>query len=603
VKVGNTMLKITAIIAFHNTEKTLAPVLEHLKNNAIDVAIINNGANKKTMDIVARYMGTTVKIIKDQPYDGIFHLKEQLLLKEQIMREIEADWVIHLDSDEILQSPRESESLRQFIERMDSQGYDVIDCDEFVFVPMQPDDEEPEDFVRDIRHYYYFRSLSVQHHRVQRVKGACMDWSRTGGHMVSLEGRTLASEKLRKRHYIGISFDHLRGQYLSRINDAAEVKKGWFNTREIGGYDYIVRPSIKLLNDLDSDGWKTDRPYSRHLIFKGLEQNAYRSRFRRGLFLLFKNPEKFMKIIRSKWRNYFPISDKKGNNESAPCVDAFSPMPFVVGVARSGTTLLRSLLDAHPDMAIPTETQWFAGVIGVMLRNPGDVRGIVKEIRLSPNWLEREVRNGVLKNILKLHEQSNPGNTIRRIYAAYAAKHGAKRYGDKTPRHSNFMADISKILPEARFVHIIRDGRDVALSLREVWWGTKDIRRAACTWINTIREARQQAQELPHYMEVRFHELVENPDKVLRDIGAFLEIDLDYTRLCKTSNPQRNAINLQENSSMVLDKNQSKKNMRFTSLDDSRINRWKTEMPPEEIAAFERIAGDMLSDLGYERTT
>ena len=143
------------------------------------------------------------------------------------------------------------------------------------------------------------------------------------------------------------------------------------------------------------------------------------------------------------------------------------PAPFIVGVNRSGTTLLRLMLDSHPQMTIPPETHFVPEMIRLARRENTTRKRLVRAATDHPRWgdfgLEEEVLLGRLQEVKPL----NPADAIRVFYDLYAEKEGKPRWGDKTPRYMRAMPRIERALPEARFIHLIRDGRDVALSQAE----------------------------------------------------------------------------------------------------------------------------------------
>src|SRR5204863_6414452 len=101
-----------------------------------------------------------------------------------------------------------------------------------------------------------------------------------------------------------------------------------------------------------------------------------------------------------------------------------------------------------------------------------------------------------------------PAEAARAFYEAYAAKHGKPRWGEKTPQYLKTMKRIAGALPEASFVHIIRDGRDVALSLLDVSWGPSTIEDAAVRWTTQVRRARRKSRSVARSTEVRYEGLV-----------------------------------------------------------------------------------------------
>jgi hypothetical protein len=144
-----------------------------------------------------------------------------------------------------------------------------------------------------------------------------------------------------------------------------------------------------------------------------------------------------------------------------------SPMPFVVGSPRSGTTLLRFMLDAHLDMAIPPETGFFMSD----KKFSDDREKFFLEITAypseSPNWGDFHISKENFRTEIEKLKAFNLTDGLRAFYRVYAERFGKKRWGDKTPLHGLHMKKIQDILPEARFLHIIRDGRDATVSLRK----------------------------------------------------------------------------------------------------------------------------------------
>lgn len=271
--------------------------------------------------------------------------------------------------------------------------------------------------------------------------------------------------------------------------------------------------------------------------------------------------------------------------------------PFIVGVGRSGTTLLRMMLDAHPDFAIPAETHF--------LRNtgagPADARQhFLSLLQAGGRRNDFPISDAALRDALG--DAPLPlADCVRRFYALYAAQQGKPRWGDKTPIYVAVMSDISALLPEAAFIHMIRDGRDVAVSSRSAWFSAGvDVLEHAKTWSGRIRSARRQAQTLPHYLEVRYEHLLIEPERELTRICDFLGVRyapemLDY--------PQRARERLMELQAFGQVSAQHRRDMHSRTErapDAARIGRWKQDLTPEQRAAYESVARDLLIELGYE---
>jgi Sulfotransferase family len=298
-----------------------------------------------------------------------------------------------------------------------------------------------------------------------------------------------------------------------------------------------------------------------------------------------------------------------------PLLEQRDPAPFVVGVARSGTTLLRLMLDAHPQLAIPPETHFLPKLFKLSDTFASERRGD-DELRQAsfalitghPRWLDFGLDEDDLWRHLSGYPEMSATVAARAFYEAYAELHGKPRWGDKTPSYTWKMPRIQRRLPEAHFIHLIRDGRDVALSLGEVTWGTTDVTEAARKWVDELTRARDRAGKLAAgtYLELRYEDLVADPEPLLRRASALVDLPwddamLDYHRgagermqeVARELRPGwRGTITAEERS------RQHELVARPPSTE--RVGRWRREMPPADRHAFESVAGALLTELGYE---
>jgi hypothetical protein len=281
------------------------------------------------------------------------------------------------------------------------------------------------------------------------------------------------------------------------------------------------------------------------------------------------------------------------------------PAPFVVGVPRSGTTLLRFMLNAHPDLALPPET-WFVPR-AARLRGRGDaLREALVEVMVGcSTWPDMEIDEPKLRAELGRVEPFTVADGLRAFYALHAAREGKVRYGDKTPVYSEHMATIEKLLPEARFVHIIRDGRDVAVSVRPLPFAPgRDIETLARDWRGRIIRARRAGGRREHYLELHYEDLVADPGRELRRVATFL--DLPYDNAMERWHeapwePTRHAGMTTQDGRRVISESRRHHFARAASpLDRRGIGRFHGELSADEQAAFERVAGDLLAELGYQ---
>jgi hypothetical protein len=265
------------------------------------------------------------------------------------------------------------------------------------------------------------------------------------------------------------------------------------------------------------------------------------------------------------------------------------------------------MLDAHPELSIPPETHFLPELIARF--EAGSVPGpaeLVAAVQTHAGWRDFGLAEDELMAIFEATDTA--ADAIRAFYAAYAARHRKTRWGDKTPVYIESMAAIGAVLSEARFVHLIRDGRDVAVSrgARAVKRGREATPAAeeAKTWKRRIEEARVQGGDVDHYFELRYEDLIAGPEVVLRKVCEFLELEfdpamLDYherasERLAELSDLPGKGGKVRPGSERIAAHALTSEPPRA-----DRVERWRTELSSDNIADYERVAGDLLSDLGY----
>ncbi len=286
---------------------------------------------------------------------------------------------------------------------------------------------------------------------------------------------------------------------------------------------------------------------------------------------------------------------------------ATTPAPFIVGVGRSGTTLLRLMLDAHPQLAIPSETHFLAEVIRRERQANLTARRLHALLVEAPTWANLAMDAASLDAALRAVVPFSTSDGVRAFYRLYARQSAKTRWGDKTPPYRTLMAEIADLLPEAHFIHVIRDGRDVVLSYRGLWFGPgDDLEQAAAFWRNEVQATQWTGRLLPHYLEIRYEDLVTDPEGTLKSVCSYLDLPYDEgmsryylrasSRLAEIKRPfgppDRVPVDL-ETFLAIHERTNS-------PLDRSRIGRWRTEMPVADQVRFLAIAGELLQDLGYE---
>jgi hypothetical protein len=278
----------------------------------------------------------------------------------------------------------------------------------------------------------------------------------------------------------------------------------------------------------------------------------------------------------------------------------FEVFPFIVGCARSGTTLLRAMLDSHDDLAVPPESYFVATFARKRPQFDLD-SGFAVEAFLdalcSHRWFVRwGLGEGEVKTLILEGAPANTADAIRAVYRLYTSHRSKRRYGDKTPEYVCSMKTISGLLPEARFVHLIRDGRDVATSLRTaVGFGLPDLASALLFWERRVITGRRQGERLgsSRYREVRYEDLTSNPEAVLRDICSFVQLDYRPEMLSYYNRVDEILVGVPGH-----EHHRRLRQAPVTGLID-----WRRDFSASDIEFADALVGPILGSLGYERST
>ncbi len=263
---------------------------------------------------------------------------------------------------------------------------------------------------------------------------------------------------------------------------------------------------------------------------------------------------------------------------NASYVSASRPI-IIGGCPRSGTTLLRRILDTHPDIACGPESTFFL---------PG---------RPLPARLARGY--GVPEDEVKrlLRESDSQGAFIDAFMKGYTERVGVRRWAEKTPLNIRFVPWIWAHFPEARFVHIIRDGRDTVCSMRvhadrklvSGEWVRRErvqpLEPLVRRWVHDVRLGKSYRGD-PRYVDVRYEDLVQEPrpalERLFRAVGEpFDERVMEYRTRTERVKADANAEEKRE------------------TIHGRSIERWRTDLSEDEQALVKRIAGPLLIELGY----
>ena len=221
------------------------------------------------------------------------------------------------------------------------------------------------------------------------------------------------------------------------------------------------------------------------------------------------------------------------------------PPVFIVGCPRSGTSFLYHLLLSAGGFA-KFHTQM--NVFDVLEPIYGDLGVTRHKKKMMQEWLRSKAFQVSGLNATEIETEvmsqcRSASDFLRIVMESVAREQGVERWVDSTPTNIPHMQRIHRDFPDACFVHIIRDPRDVALSLEKRGWSrplpwqkNKGLLAAGLYWEWIVRKGRAHGAGLgPKYLEVRYEELVQQPRTVLTQVGDFIHHDLDYYRIQETS--------------------------------------------------------------------
>lgn len=271
---------------------------------------------------------------------------------------------------------------------------------------------------------------------------------------------------------------------------------------------------------------------------------------------------------------------------------------FVLGFVRSGTTMLRAMLDSHSVLAVPPESYFVVALLQSRARletTTGlDWPTIIERIESDRYFQDWNLEPDALQALRTDDHIRTTADAVAGLYSAYANVHGKARYGDKTPSHLGSVALLAESFPRSRFVHIVRDGRDVVPSVVKMPFGPDGFADAALSWERRIREGRQAGLTLgpDRYLEIHYESLVADPEGVLADVCRHFDLGYEPTMLDYHSRSDELLTGLRHT-----DHIQGIRKPPTAGLRD-----WRLDLSPYDVALFEVIAGDLLDELGYERS-
>ena len=296
-----------------------------------------------------------------------------------------------------------------------------------------------------------------------------------------------------------------------------------------------------------------------------------------------------LKSFQNPFSNRYQVINDESNLSCIPF--------FIIGSGRSGNTLLRSILSGNSDISIPPESYRIPFAIKKFhILNNRDwediVSQVLKEFEDCKEFYTWEIDiTDVQKRLEDIADSKRTlSNIFDELFCTYAEKHspGSKIWGDKTPMNTLYLDWIGTVFPRSKFIHIIRDGRDVASSyLKMERYDT--ILEAANRWINSIESAQSFGSKIKeNYMEIRYEELVTKPEEVIKDTCDFLDIDYDSKMLDHTKQVKKLGDTDKEHHS-----NLSK------PISSDSVGKWRNNLSESDQESITKLLHKHLQRLGY----
>lgn len=269
---------------------------------------------------------------------------------------------------------------------------------------------------------------------------------------------------------------------------------------------------------------------------------------------------------------------------------------FSLGCSRSGTTLLYHMILSSGNFAVYRSESHVLTLLEPRFKPLSSQKN---KRKLLDAWYQSRLftKTGLSKEQIEpkvMAECKNGGAFLRFFMEEMCRQQGVERWAETTPEHLLYLRRIKETIPNALIVHVIRDGRDVALS----WEKLSQIRRlpgdrkraamaAAIYWEWCVTRGRKEGRTLgADYMEVYYEDLVRKPAEVLKKVAPFIEHELDYEKITKAAIGSVTA-----------------PNTAYKGEERSPIGRWKTDFTAEELETCEALIGGTLRELGYEPAT
>lgn len=274
-------MRTIALLATYNEHRFIDACLGHLAKQGINTYLIDNCSTDDTIERAERWRGRGLVGIESFPRGpgDTYDWRGLLVRKQELATELEADWFVHLDADELRLPPKRTGTLAEALVRVDDQGFNAVNFIEFTFMPTREEpDHDHADFMRTLRTYYPFLPEYPHQladawaggtpHQLKAWKAAPdIDLASSGGHQVKFPGLKMYPEAFPMRHYLFLSVPHAIEKYIERRFNPAEVASGWHGWRaRLTTTDILLPRQAELRIATPTAELDPSRPRRQHYI-------------------------------------------------------------------------------------------------------------------------------------------------------------------------------------------------------------------------------------------------------------------------------------------------------------------------------------------------
>jgi hypothetical protein len=270
-----------------------------------------------------------------------------------------------------------------------------------------------------------------------------------------------------------------------------------------------------------------------------------------------------------------------------------NPPIFILGVQRSGTTLLRLILNSHSYIAIPEEAEFLRPIITkkyIYNEIPEkDLKRICNYLRSSPHYALWNYDSSKFLNWLEKQSSISLKEFINNLFMSYAESEGKIRWGDKTPSLFRKLKLLHILFPEAKFIHMLRDGRDVFDSWRKMDFSKNNVAVVALEWQYKLYKIENFLKILhdDNKYTIRYEDLLISPKETLMKICNFIEMEFESQML-----------NFYMQSKYYVGNHHSR--LIFQPINPGNLFKWKKNLTETELKVFNYLAGRYLRKYGYQ---